>query len=287
MLTQEPTSAVVAEPSAVLGTVAGLLADGADLPTALSALVAGLGLRGAAVRSGTGELLGSAGEVLQVASAPVLEIPVPARAGATLTVTGARPSHLSALRAAANVLALALARTGGPALMDAAAEELDELADSLHDGAVQALVVAKLAADAAVRGGDAAAARDAVQEALVGMRRAMWQIRPRGGSGLGEALAQLSAQRVDAGLPALGLVLDVDLTGTTGALAYRIAQAAAATRVATRRVAEGVSVDIDGGPLPHPELWAARARVLGGDLFSSAGRIRLVLPLSTSARTAP
>ncbi len=71
--------------------------------------------------------------------------------------------------------------------------DADAAADGLHDGALQALVVARYAADAAVRGGDPAAARDAVQEALVALRRAVWLLRPRGAQGLLEALRQLAA----------------------------------------------------------------------------------------------
>jgi signal transduction histidine kinase len=290
---QGPPTLVVAEPSAVLGEVASLLAEGASLPEGLDALVAGLGLRGAALRTAAGDLLGSSGEVLRPADTPVLEVPVPTRIGApaTLTVTGARPSQVAALRAAAGVLGLALAPFACASLLDAADEERDGLADSLHDGPVQALVVARLAADAAVRGGDVAAARDATQAALVELRRAMWQIRPRGGEGLVDALQQLSQQRVEGGRPALELVIEpgVDLSGSRGSLAYRMVQVATTDgdRVAIRRDGPWATVDIaPDGTLPTPELWAARARALGGDLYATAGRIRLVLPL-TMPRTAP
>jgi hypothetical protein len=284
-----PLTPVVTEPSAVLGTVAGLLADGQDLPTALAALVSGLGLRGAAVRSSAGELLGTAGDVLRDSSAPVVEIPVPVRGNAlgSLTVIGARPSHVTTLRTVAAVLGLALRPSGSAALLDAAEADRDAAADALHDGPVQALVVARLAADVAARGGDASQARDEVQEALVSLRRYLWQVRPRGGAGLADALAQLSSQRLDAGQPPLALVLDAELVGTPAVLAYRVVQAAAgATRVALRADGATATVDVDGGTLPGPERWATRARALGGDLFASAGRIRLVLPLTT-ARTAP
>ena len=286
-----PLTPVVTEPSAVLGTVAGLLADGRDLPTALSALVQGLGLRGAAVRTAAGELLGTAGDVLRDSSAPVLEIPVPVRGSdiGSLTVTGARPSQLATLRTVASVIGLALGPSGSAALLDAAEAEREAQADALHDGPLQALVVARLAADLAARGGDPAEARVAVQEALVGLRRYLWQLRPRGTSGFADALAQLSSQRLDAGEPPLALVLDpdVDLSGTSGVLAYRVVQAAAgATRVALRGDRTSLTVDVDGGTLPEPDRWATQARALGGDLFASAGRIRLVLPLTT-ARTAP
>ena len=285
-----PSTPVVAEPSAVLGTLAGLLAEGGDVPAALDVLVSGLGLRGAAVRTAAGDLVGTAGEVLRDSASPVLEVPVRGGVPAALTVTGARPSHLPTLRTAASIVGLALAPVSSVALLDAADTERNHLADALHDGPVQALVAARFAADLAVRGGDSVAARDAVQTALVELRRSLWQIRPRGSAGLVEALEQLSGQRVEAGLPPLGLVVDptASLSGTTGALAYRIVQVASgpASRVAVRSDGQAVTVDVDGSTLLAPELWAARARALGGDLFASAGRLRLVLPLTTGARTA-
>ena len=91
-------------------------------------------------------------------------------------------------------------RTDLPSAVLALAEaEAAATADALHDGALQALVVARYAADAAVRGGDPAAARDAVQQALVALRRAVWQLRPRGDQGLVTALEQLAVQILDAG----------------------------------------------------------------------------------------
>lgn len=286
-----PSTPVVTEPVAVLGAVAALLAEGRDLPEALEALLAGLALRGVALRSAAGDLLATAGDVLRDSAAPVLEVAVPLRDGlpGTLTVVGARPSHLLVLRTCASILGLALAPVASAALLDAAEAERDAIADGLHDGPVQALVVARLAADAAVRGGDVPAARDATQAALVELRRALWQIRPRGSDGVLEALQQLSVQRVDAGLPALGLVVEPEavLTGRAGSLAYQVVQASAGSdcRVAVRSDGPSVVVDVDGGTLSTPELWTARARALGGDLYASAGRIRLVLPLTT-ARTA-
>ncbi|MCU1621843.1 MAG: hypothetical protein JWL79_688 [Frankiales bacterium] len=286
-----PSTPVVTEPVAVLATVAALLADGHDLPEALEVLLSGLALRGVALRSAAGDLLATAGDVLRDSTAPVLEVAVPLRDGlpGTLTVLGARPSQLLVVRTCASILGLALAPVASAALLDAAEAERDAIADGLHDGPVQALVVARLAADAAVRGGDVPAARDATQAALVELRRALWQIRPRGSDGVLEALQQLSVQRVDAGIPALGLVVEPEavLTGRAGSLAYQVVQAAAGSdcRVAVRSDGPSVVVDVDGGTLSTPELWSARARALGGDLYASAGRIRLVLPLTT-ARTA-
>jgi hypothetical protein len=232
---------------------------------------------------------------------PTLELPVEARSvTGSLTVTGARPSQLPVLRTAATVLALALVPAAGPAdLLDDAQADQDAIADALHDGPVQSLVVARYAADAAVRGGDPAMARDAVQQALVDLRRHLWPQRPRGAAGLTEALEQLSAQAVEAGGPALGLLAapDAELAGREAVLAYRLVQTVAhgagQVRVALRRDGSAVAVDVDGGsPLSDPERWVRRARALGGDLTSSAGRLRLVLPLpseavNSDARTAP
>jgi signal transduction histidine kinase len=309
---QGTSAPVVVDPCVVLGRFAGLLAAGTALPHALDALVSGLGLHSAVVRSAVGQLLGVGGEALHAvpqmptlaAARTSLELPVHGRSGvqtATLTVHGARPSQLPALRSAAAVLGLALVPvTGAAELLDAAEAERDQLADALHDGPVQTLLVARYAADAAVRGGDAALARDAVQEAVVDLRRTLWHLRPRGATGLVAALEQLSAQLVEAGGSPLGLLgdLDADLCGPAAVTAFRVVQAVTragageALRVALRLEQGTVIVDVDGGaPLPSPERWARRAAALGGDLSASAGRLRLVLPLTATsgddARTTP
>jgi hypothetical protein len=50
-------------------------------------------------------------------------------------------------------------------------------------------------------------------------------------------------------------------------------------RVALRREAGQLVVDVEGGaPLTSPEALARRAQALGGDLQTSTGRTRLVLP---------
>jgi hypothetical protein len=156
------------------------------------------------------------------------------------------------------------------ALLVAADADADRLADALHDDALQALVAARYAADAAVRGGDPAVARDAVQEALVALRRAVWLLRPRGEADLPGALAELAAHRVAAGGPPLDLDLDDDvaaaLPGAARAAAYRFVQAVATGSVVrlTRSGSDAVlSVD---GPLPDPAAWSARAAALGGRL---------------------
>ena len=307
MAQQEPTTALAADACVVLGRLAEVLADGTGLPEALHVLVTGMGLRTAVVRAASGEVLGVAGDVLHAVSPdqalpappPTLELPVRGRPGtrtASLTVVGARPSQLPALRSAAAVIGLALVpSTRVEELMDAAEADRDDFADALHDGAVQSLVVARYAADAAVRGGDAVLARDAVQQGLVELRRVLWHLRPRGGNGLVEGLQQLSLQLMEADDRGLSLVGDLKagalLRGTRATLAFRLVQAVArpegdAVRVAVRRDGDEIVLDIDGGtPLPSPERWARRAQALGGDLSAPAGRLRLVLPL-TDPRTA-
>lgn len=166
-------------------------------------------------------------------------------------------------------------------LMEAAERDLDALADALHDGPVQSLVVARYAADAAVRGGDVTAARDAVQQALVELRHTLWRLRPRGAAGLAGALTQLAAH----------LDITIELQGDPGGLsaacattAYRLVQAMAtadapAVRVVVRRDAGHVVLDVSGGQPPADLApWRARARALGGDLRLRQGTVRLSLP---------
>lgn len=309
---------VEAETGALVGRLAAALATAPDrgLPGALDLLVSGLGLRSAVLRSAaSADLLGVAGEVVHAVpvrrgrgrAEAVLELPVHGAGGrelARLTVVGGRPSHLPALRASAAVLGLALevrapAQDRTPA--SPAVEELlrggehgyDDAADQLHDGPVQALVAARYACDAAVRGGSALDARDAVQEALVELRRSLWHLRPRGEEGLPGALEQLSHRLAESGRPGLLLALDrpaAELLGPAArTTAYRLVQAVALgerdapVRVALRPGPDTVQLHVDGGaPLPDPDRWVRRARALGGDLASTAGRLRLVLPATAA-----
>jgi signal transduction histidine kinase len=279
------------DPCLVLGEVAVLLAEQGPPGPALTALEKGLGLAALGLRDLGGRLVAGT----TAPARPVLEIPVHGRAGAllgTLVAVGALPSQLPALRSAAAVLGLALS----PAASTDVEDDRDALADALHDGPVQSLVVARYASDAAVRGGDATAARDAVQAALVEARRFLWQLRPRGSAGLVEAMDQLSTHLVEAGGAPLGLVGDVEaaaaLRGPAGVTAYRLVQAVAkpdgpAVRVGLRTDGDRLVVDVDGGvPLSSPERWLRRAQALGGDLQTSAGRLRLLLP-HPEARTNP
>jgi len=284
-------AAQVADPCLVIGEIAALLTDGDAVPAALAALTAGLQLRTAALRSPTGDLVaGSAPEP----GAPVFDVPVSGRSGAplgTLTVSGGSAAHLPALRSVAAVLGLALA----PALQDDGEQALDDLADALHDGPVQSLVVARYASDAAARGGDPAAARDAVQAALVEARRFLWRVRPRGSAGLVDALDQLSTHLVEVGGQPLVVLGDVEvaaaLRGPYGVLAFRLVQAAAegttsSVRVLLRVDSGALSVDVDGGGEPPTlDRWRRRAQALGGTLTTSQGRLRLVLPRPSDVRT--
>lgn len=279
------------DPCLVLGEVAVLLAEGGAPGPALQALQAGLGLTALGLRDPAGHLVaGSASD-----TGPTVDIPVQGRAGSALgmlVASGALPGHLPALRSAAAILGLALTPTP-PLELE---EDRDQVADALHDGPVQSLVVARYASDAAARGGDPAAARDAVQAALVEARRFLWQLRPRGGSGFVGALDQLSAHLVESGGSTVGLLGDVDaasaLRGPSGITAYRLVQAVArpdgpGVRVQLRTDGGRLVVDVEGGvPLASPERWLRRAQALGGDLQTTASRIRLVLP-HPEARTEP
>jgi signal transduction histidine kinase len=176
----------------------------------------------------------------------------------------------------------------GSDLLAAADTEADALADRLHDGALQALVVARYASDAAVRGGDPALARDAVQEALVALRHTVWLLRPRGGDDLPAALAELSKRRVSAGVPALDLDLDPTvaerLAPAARLAAYRFVQAttaetaAAAGSVRLRQEGAYADLSVAGAVLADPSGWAARAAALGGRLDPPGDSARLLLP---------
>ena len=310
------------------GRLAELLADHgeAGLTEALDVVVAELGLHSAVLRDAgtplgptpsapTGRLRAVAGEAVHVVptmrvvpsgNGPSGTVELPVRGGgrdvAVLTVLGARPSQLPVLRAVAAVLGLALSRPARVAPVDTAADlvaaadaEADAAADLLHDGPVQALVVAHNAAEAATRGGDPRAAREAVQAALVELRRSLWHLRPRGGEGLPAALSLLSSRLEEAGRSPLGFVVDelvaAALPSAVASTAYRLVQAVALpenaepVRVALRREGSTVVLDVEGGaPLPDANRWASKARALGGSLTSTGAHTRLAVPL-TAPRT--
>jgi len=302
----------------LLGRVAELLADhGAyAVGEALELLVAETGLTSAVLRDADGRTPGRlravAGEpvhavpvmrVVPAAGDPTAAVELPVQAAGhdlgILSLVGARPSQLPMLRSAAAVLALALAAdaatSAGPAheLVAGADADADATADRLHDGAVQALVVAHYAAESATRGGDPVVAKDAVRTALVELRRELWHVRPRGhdGGGLAAALGLLSARLQEAGRPALGYVLDEPLADAlppaVASTAYRLVQAVVlagpevSLRVALRRDDAHAVLDLDGAAVPDPERWAARFRALGGSLSWTGLTARLVVPLST------
>jgi hypothetical protein len=289
-------------PDALVGRVALHLAhDGvAGLAAALSALVDGTGARSAVLRR-TGpapELLATAGEVVQAVSLPrrgenVLEIAVrgpvevaPVTSGArpstgppapvavplaVLTVTGVRPHALPLLRDAAAVLGLVLAGESrlpphvAGLLADVEAER-SALADALHDGPVQELVAARYVADAAVRAGADPGVREALQAALVGLRRTMWQLRPRGADGLADALDRLSAQLVERGAPALRLRVDPAadvLPPTTCMAVYRLVQAVTAGPTGAAGPVATAGPLAAAGPLPAADPVVAAGPVAG------------------------
>jgi signal transduction histidine kinase len=168
--------------------------------------------------------------------------------------------------------------------------QADAAADGLHDGALQALVVARYAADVAVRGGDAALARDAVQEALVALRHAVWSLRPRGAQGLREALDQLSAHLVATGGSPLDVdvdepaaaVMDSRLAPAVATVAYRFVQAAAGERPLTlrvRRTSTGLRLALDVA-VADRGAHALRARAVGATLLATRDFTTLHLPLT-------
>lgn len=329
-------SALPGDVTVVVGQVAALLADRAALgenalPDALTMLVDGLGLRSAVIRAGApgaapGRVLAVAGEVVHVvpavrgaptgsagpassASGPLVELPIQHsnRPVAVLIAHGARPSQLPALRAAAAVIGLAM--SAQPLADAAAAVELalvgdaeadrDALADALHDGPVQSLVVARYAADAAIRAGDPTGSvtlvRDAVQAVLVDLRRALWQLRPRAADDLLGALAELSARQVETGAPALDIQVDPQsvaaLKGASAITAYRLVQSVVDGTTAVQVRGVGAVLEITGGrPLDEPERWQRRARAVGAALEPGPGRLRFLLPIpsrSTRPKATP
>jgi hypothetical protein len=85
-------------------------------------------------------------------------------------------------------------------------------------------------------------------------------------------------------------------------VALAAADAGSPVRVAVRRgvadvgdlavlpsdVRADVLVDVESAaPLFQPDRWRERLRALGGDLSSSAGRLRLVLPALSPTPTSP
>lgn len=173
-------------------------------------------------------------------------------------------------------------------LLRLADSDSDALADRLHDGAMQALVAARYAADAVLRGADPALVRDAVQDALVTLRREVWLLRQRCASGLADALTDLARQRTAAGQPALELAVDAGTATGPGAaaagLAYRLVQevlreAAQPVHLTLSKAGDRVALDLDACP-SDVEVWSLRARAVGADLVVGPARLRLLLPLS-------
>lgn len=302
-----PTAPVGVDPCVVVGEIASLLAAGQPVGDALHALVNGLGLRSAVLRSCSGELLGVGGECVQ--AVPLVRALSPEEAwlefavrshGAhvgVLTVQGARPSQVSAIRTVSAVLGLALRATAGaePAAVDLVHDleaEQVQLADALHDGPLQALMVARYAADAVQRGADPSVVRDAVQQAVVELRRQLWQLRPRGQEGLLSALTQLSERLTEAGRPPLSVESDgVDLAGPQAVAAFRVVQEAAAgaeapVRVRLRQLTSGVVVELESDqPLTALPRWSRRTSAVGGHLTCAGGRISVTLPVPAPVTT--
>jgi hypothetical protein len=290
--------------SAVGGLVLRLGCTGAaGLSEALDALVRECGLSSAVVRRHDGGLAALAGDAdlsvscsyAAVDPGDVLVLPIPGPGGtidAELLVTGASPDQAAAFSLATSAIGLALAgerHLEADAFL-AAEQDRAELADLLHDGPVQQLVFARYAADAAVRGADPRGARDAVQGALVDLRRYLWHLRPRGAD-LPVALEQLSSRLAESGQRLLVLCAHPGSDGLQpagAALAYRLIQSVvlsgdstqAPLGVVLRRHDDGIVIVIDG-TVPRLDRWRRRATALGGSLCPTPEGLRLALPLRT------
>ena len=312
---------------ALVGQLAILLAVAGDamLDAALDVIVNALGLRSAALRAGGpagGDLMAVAGSFVHAATATLapagthlrpahqgdaspgptsVSLPICASGQqfATLTVEGCRPAQQPVLRSCAAVLALALAavrpeadNTTGEQLLAAQAADQNALADELHDGPLQTLAAARYAADAVVRGADPTVARDAVQAALVHLRRTLWQLRPRGGADLAGALAQLSDQLVQGGQPPLVLSVDpvaaATLPPVAATTAYRLVQASARTLRPGQLSVElrndgGQVVLAVGGMISSLALWEPRLRVVGAGVTPTAQGLEVRFPRPLAA----
>ena len=181
------------------------------------------------------------------------------------------------------------------ALLAAADADLDTLGDRLHDGALQELTGARYACDAVARGADPAVARDAVQHALVSLRRELWLLRPRGEHGLAAALSELSEQLEAAGRPGLRLQADPvgPLPPSCAVMAYRLVQAVAGQALAGQAGQTGqalLDVRLSGAgalhldsPVHDRSTWALRAAAVGADLHVTATSTLLQLPIAKDA----
>ena len=170
------------------------------------------------------------------------------------------------------------------ALLAAADADLDTLGDRLHDGALQELTGARYACDAVARGADPAVARDAVQHALVSLRRELWLLRPRGEHGLAAALSELSEQLEAAGRP--GLRLQADPVGAlppaSAVMAYRLVQAVigqTGEALLDVRLSSAGALHLDA-PVDDRATWALRAAAVGAELHVTAISTLLQLPIA-------
>ena len=184
------------------------------------------------------------------------------------------------------------------ALLAAADADLDSLGDRLHDGALQELAGARYACDAVARGADPAAARDAVQHALVSLRRELWLLRPRGEHGLAAALSDLSEQLEAAGRPGLRLQADPvgPLPPSCAVMAYRLVQAVAGQTGQTGQTGQApagqapLDVQLSGAgalhldtPVDDRATWTLRAAAVGAELHVTATSTLLQLPIAKDA----
>lgn len=242
-------------------------------------------------------------------------VELPLRRGARLLgwlrVDGLPPTaSTEVLATVADILALVLTATSTGAVDDLLADadlDCEQLADELHDGTAQALVAARYATDLAARTlratpGDAistrarqqvAAARAAVQEALVGVRQTIWWQRSRRDSDLLVALLALVERQRAAGLAELRIAVvppggDVTrgLRPAVVVTAYRLVQAllrppSGPLTLVLRRGDGLLDLDLRGGRVLDDAAfgrWLRRADALGGHATLSHARVRLLLP---------
>ena len=182
------------------------------------------------------------------------------------------------------------------ALLAAADADLDTLGDRLHDGALQELTGARYACDAVARGADPAVARDAVQHALVALRRELWLLRPRGEHGLAAALFELSEQLEAAGRPGLRVQADPvgPLPPSCAVMAYRLVQAVAGQTGQVGQTGQTGQVLLDvrlsragalhlDAPVADRATWALRAAAVGVELHVTATSTLLQRPIAKDA----
>jgi hypothetical protein len=288
----------------LLGRAAAVLADGGGevVPRLLTVLAESLDVPRSAVAVELPPTLGTTtpvGLVLPLQRRPEhghrVELPLTAANRLVGVLVVAVPDATvgtgPALHAFADLLAAAVAYRGADAPPVELEADYASLAGRLHDGPIQTLLAARLAAELAARSGgdDLADVAVLVTTALRELRRVMWELRPRTGEGLGAALEQLAAH--DAAGPAPRLFdVTVDreaasrLSPAAAAIGYRLTQtvlrgATSALRVTVRPGTTGTAVRLQitgaDADIPDVDRWQRRAALAGGRLRVERGSVDL------------